>query len=187
MFPKVSLHHFGWWWRKCGPIGTVFLILLKFLPLIGYSHASAVGPAYAEPDCSLHKDVLHFWTLFSAIIIEYLLFSVLYWWAFYQNYPKWTAGRVAIPMSCSAAVLVASVFLMMRRKLLSVQYLLLAVRKQLQDPKTFLTVMAELSLADHFSPFDTKRSHRVCLLSSSNRGRSKGTGNDIRPISSCPQ
>ena len=60
MFPKVSLYHFRWWWRKCGPIGTVFLILLKFLPLIGYSYTSAVGPIYVELDCSLYKDVLHF-------------------------------------------------------------------------------------------------------------------------------
>lgn len=82
---------------------------LKFLPLIWYSHASAVGPAYAEPKCSLHEDALHFWTVFNAVLIEYLLFSVLYWWAFYPKSRKWTAGHLAIPMSCFAAVLMASV------------------------------------------------------------------------------
>jgi len=126
------MSHWGWWWRKLGPIAISILTLLKFLPLIRYTYTSTVEPVYTDPNCSLHKDNFHFWTGFGASLLEYLLFSSIYWWALCHHRQKWTSGLLAIPILCSAVVLAASVSLS-TWKLQSIGHILLAVRKESQD------------------------------------------------------
>ncbi len=105
----MNLRHIGWWWRKLGPIAILTLTLLKFLPFIGYSHASIVELAYANPNCSLRKDALHFWTVFSASFVEFLLFSCMYWWTLIssKDHRKWRSGLAGSSILCSAVVLAA--------------------------------------------------------------------------------
>ncbi len=128
----MQISHLGWWWRKLGPVAILILTLLKFLPFIRYTHTSTVEPAYTDPHCSLHNDTFHFWTGFGASLLEYLLFSSIYWWAFYYDRQKWTSGLLAIPILCSAVVLAASVSLS-RWKLQSTGHILLTVRNKSQD------------------------------------------------------
>jgi len=126
------MSHWGWWWRKLGPIAISILTLLKFLPFIRYTYTSTAEAVYTDPSCSLHQDIFHFWTGFGASLLEYLLFSSIYWWAFYHDRQKWTSGLLVIPILCSAVVLAASVSLS-RWKLQWIGHILLAVRKESQD------------------------------------------------------
>jgi len=105
-----------------------------------------VEPTYTDPNRSLHKDVFFFWTGFGISLLEYMLFSSIYWWALYYDRQKWTSGLLAIPILCSAVVLAASVSLSMW-KLHSIGHILLAVRKESQRLKTVLTRITEPSTA----------------------------------------
>lgn len=95
----------------------------------GTHHTSTVEPTYTDSNRSLYKDILLFWTGFGISLLEYLLFSSIYWWALYRDRQKWTSGLLAIPILCSAVVLAASVSLSMW-KLQSIGRILLAVRKE---------------------------------------------------------
>ena len=128
----MTLHHLGWWWRKLSPVAIPILTLLKFLPFIEYSHASIVGLAYANPNCSLHNEILHFWTVFSASFLEFLLFSLIYWWTLIdsKNHRKWRSGLAGNSIICSAVVLGALISLVMGWKLPWIRHLLLKVMEK---------------------------------------------------------
>ena len=132
----MNLRHLGWWWRKLGPVAIPTLTLLKFLPFIEYSHASIVGLAYANLNCSLHKEILHFWTLFSASFLEFLLFSLIYWWTLIdsKNHRKWRSGLAGSSILCSAVVLAALISLVMGWKLPWIRHLLLKVMEKVISP-----------------------------------------------------
>lgn len=106
-------------------------------------------PTYTDPNRSLHKDIFLFSTGFGISLLEYLLFSSIYWWALYHDRQKWTSGLLAIPILCSAVVLAASVSLSMWR-LHSSGHIILAVRKGSQRLKTVLTRITEPSTAHQY-------------------------------------
>jgi len=128
----VNLRHLGWWWRKIGPVAILTLTLLKFLPFIGYSHASIVQLAYANSNCSLRKDALHFWTVFSASFLEFLLLSLIYWWTLIdsKDHRKWRSGLAGSSILCSAVVLAALISSATGWKLPWIRLLLLEVMEK---------------------------------------------------------
>ena len=132
IFPGVNLRHCGWWWRKLGPVVIFTLTLLRFLPLIEYSHASIVEFAYTNPKCSLHKDTLHFWTVFNASFLEFLLFNLIYWWTLMEckDHQKWRSGLAGSCIIGSAVVLAALMSLATGWKLPWIRHLLLEVMKK---------------------------------------------------------
>ena len=148
----MNLRHLGWWWRTLGPVAIPTLTLLKFLPFIEYSHASIVGLAYANPNCSLHKEILHFWTVFSASFLEFLLFSLIYWWTLIDSkiHRKWRSGLAGNSILCSAVVLAALISLVMGWKLPWIRHLLLKVMQK---------VISRLEAS-------TNDKHRFCYCSS---------------------
>jgi hypothetical protein len=129
----VNLHHLGWWWRKLGPIAIFSLTLLKFLPFIGYSHVSILEIVFSDPNCSLHKETLHFWTVFSASFLEFLLFSSMYWWTLIssKHHRKWISGLAGSSILCSAVVLMTVISLVTGWKLPWIRSLLLEVMEKL--------------------------------------------------------
>lgn len=129
IFLAVNLRHRGWWWRKLGPVAILTLTLLKFLPFIEYSHASIVELAYANLNCNLHKETLHFWTVFSASFLEFLLFSLIYWWTLInsKDHRKWRSGLAGSSILCSTVVLAALVSSGTGWKLPWVRHLLLEI------------------------------------------------------------
>jgi len=125
----VNLRHRGWWWRKLGPVAILTLTLLKFLPFIEYSHASIVELVYANLNCSLHKESLHFWTVLSASFLEFLLFSLIYWWTLIdsKDHRKWRSGLAGSSILCSAVVLAALISSVTGWKLSWIRHLLLEI------------------------------------------------------------
>ena len=125
----MNLRYRGWWWRKLGPVAILTFTLLKFLPFIEYSHASIVELAYANLNCILHKETLHFWTVFSASFLEFLLFSLIYWWTLInsKDHRKWRSGLAGSSILCSTVVLAALVSSGTGWKLPWVRHLLLEV------------------------------------------------------------
>lgn len=128
----MNLRHRGWWWRKLGPVAILTLTLLRFLPSIGYRHASIVELVYTDPNCSLHNEALHFWTIFSASFLEFLLFSLIYWWTLLdsKDHRKWRSGLAGSSILCSAVVLAALISLVTGWKLPWIRYLLLEVMQK---------------------------------------------------------
>lgn len=103
----MNLRHLGWRWRKLGLVAIIALTLLKFLPFVGYSRVSIVKFAYANRNCSLHKEALHIWTVFSANFLEFLLFSLIYWSILIdsKDHRKWRSGLAGSSILCSVVVL----------------------------------------------------------------------------------
>ncbi len=128
----MNLRHRGWWWRKLGPVAILTLTLLKFLPFIEYSHASIVELAYANPNRSLHKETLHFWTVFSASFLEFLLFSLIYWGTLIdsKDHRKWRSGLAGSSILCSAVVLAALISSVTGWRLPWIRQLLLEVMEK---------------------------------------------------------
>ena len=88
--------------------------------------------AYAKPKCSLHNEALHFWTVFNASVLEYLLFGLIYWWILIKSkdHRKWRSGLAGSCILCSAVVLAALISLMTGWKLPWIRHLLLEVMKK---------------------------------------------------------
>lgn len=186
----MNLRHFGWWWRKLGPVAILILTLLKFLPFIGYSCASIVELAYANSDCSLRENALHFWTVFSASFLEFLLLSLIYWWTLIvsKDHRKWRSGLVGSSILCSAVVLAALISSAVGWKLPWIRPLLLEVTKKAHDCKRALTINTDLATAYLDTNFATLRLHRKQPYSSgSHQGSWRSTGRSIKPISTCSQ
>ena len=134
----MNLRHPGWWWRKLGPIVILILTLLKFLPFIRYSHASILKFAYTNPSYSLHEEALHFWTVFGANVLEYLLLNLVYWWTLIdsKDHRKWTSGPAGSSMLCSVVVAAVLVSLVTGWKLPWIRLLLIEVmEKVISRPK----------------------------------------------------
>ena len=125
----MNLRHLGWWWRKLGPVAILTLTLLKFLPFVRYSDASIVELAQANLECRSHDKVLHFWTVFSASFLEFLLLSFIYWWTLInsKDHRKWNSGLAGSSMLCSVIVLAVLIFLVTGWKLPWIRPVLLKV------------------------------------------------------------
>ena len=87
---------------------------------------------YTDPNCSLHKEALHFWTVFNASFLEFLLFSLIYWLTLIdsKDHRKWRSGLTRSCILCSAVVLAALISLVTGWKLPWIRHLLLEVMKK---------------------------------------------------------
>ena len=84
---------------------------------------------YINPRYSLYKEALHFWTVLLASLLEFLLFSVIYWLilAEIKCHRKWKSSLARNSILCPAVVLVVLVSSVMGWKLPWIRRLLLEV------------------------------------------------------------
>lgn len=82
-YQHASENGFGWFCRRLGPFSIFALVLLRFLPLVRYSH-SAIGFMYANEEWRVHERELHFWTGIVASLCDLSFFSVVYWSHFFK-------------------------------------------------------------------------------------------------------
>jgi len=103
---------------------------LKFVPLIEYGRAITTEPTSANYKCSWRDEALHFWTVFGAIIVEFMLFGSVYLWTLIKSKTKskWRNGLAGCFILCFVVVLLASICLRVGRKRLF-RRLLLEVSK----------------------------------------------------------
>lgn len=145
IFPSRTL---GWWLRRLGLVTILTLTLLRFLPLIGHSYAIIMKLIYANLDCSLHIETLHFWTFLSASFIKFLLFSLIYWWTLIvcKDHQRWRSSLARSAIFYSD--LTVSILGVTGWKLPSFRHLLLEVMKKvIPDFKEVLTISSDLAIA----------------------------------------
>ncbi|KAL6714256.1 hypothetical protein ACLMJK_007679 [Lecanora helva] len=109
---RMNPIHPGYWWHRLSPVAILTFTLVRFLPLI-----------------SLHKEALHFWTVFSVNFLEGLVFGLVYWVTFVKckEKRKWRSGLARSCILCSAIVLAISISLVAGCKLPWIRHLLLEI------------------------------------------------------------